>query len=101
MLHGQKTMMTHVTKFNEYEWKKILKQHLILFEIKNLDPMFNLENNKIYFTHEIKITKNLKEKFNQKFGKWWLSIKHIKWNATMWDFNTWTKFELWYCGHEN
>jgi len=47
MLHGQKTMMTHVTKFNEYEWKKILKQHLILFEIKNLDPMFNLENNKI------------------------------------------------------
>jgi hypothetical protein len=30
-----------------------------------------------------------------------LSIKHIKWNATMWDFNTWTKFELWYCGHEN
>lgn len=32
--------------------------------------MFNLENNKIYFRHEIEITKNLKEKFNQKFGKW-------------------------------
>jgi hypothetical protein len=26
---------------------------------KNLDPMFNLENNKIDFIHEIKITRNL------------------------------------------
>lgn len=69
MLHGQKTMMTHVTKFNEYEWKKILKQCLIFFKIKNLDPMFNLENNKIYFIHEIKITKNLKEKVQPKIRK--------------------------------
>jgi hypothetical protein len=31
--------------------------------------MFNLENNKIYFIHEIKITKNLKEKVQPKIRK--------------------------------